>query len=610
MARAPKAKTPQKPTSADPTTAWARDVVAGRVIAGPHVRNACRRHLDDLKHGPGRGLTWDVEAANRAIRFFPDVLRLNGGQFEGRPFELHPSQAFRIGSLFGWKRKDGTRRFRRFYDEEAKGNGKSPLLAGIGMWCLLADKEDRAEVYAAASKKEQAMVLFRDAVAMFQQSPALSKRLTPSGGNPVWNLADLATGSFFRPISSDDGQSGPRPSCALCDEVHEHRNGMMIEMLERGFKWRRQPILVMATNSGSDRQSVCWQEHQHAVRVAAGTREPDEAFTYVGEVIDDETFAFVCSLDPEDDPLEDPSCWAKANPLLGVTVQEDYLASVVRQAKAIPGKLNNILRLHFCVWTDAETAWMARPTLEACLADFEPEDHSGSDVFIGVDLSSTQDLTAVAFVVPTGFVDMPREDGGTARLPTFDAWVEAWTPAATLQERALRDSAPYDVWVADGWLNAVPGKIVRFDFVAARLAEVVGLYDVRALAYDRYGFRKHFEPELDALGLTLPIVEHPQGGKKKGAESGLWMPGSKTTLEGLLLDRRIRLRRSPVLVSAMMSAVVEEDPFGNSWFSKRKATNRIDALVALAMAVGAATSASTGPRSIYDDEEAYAEAFG
>ena len=205
--------------------------------------------------------------------------------------------------------------------------------------------------------------------------------------------------------------------------------------------------------------------------------------------------------------------------------------------------------------------------------------------------------------MPTGFVDMPREDGGTARLPTFDAWVEAWTPAATLQERALRDSAPYAVWVADGWLNAVPGKIVR-------LAEVVGLYDVRALAYDRYGFRKHFEPELDALGLTLPIVEHPQGGKKKGAESGLWMPGSKTTLEGLLLDRRIRLRRSPVLVSAMMSAVVEEDPFGNSWFSKRKATNRIDALVALAMAVGAATSASTGPRSIYDDEEAYAEAFG
>lgn len=527
------------------------------------------------------------------------MLRLNGGQFEGRPFALHPSQEFIVGSLFGWKRPDGTRRFRRAYIEIAKGNGKSPLMAGIGMWCLLADGEDRAEVYAAASKKDQAMVLFRDAVAMYQQSPALFARLTPSGGNPVWNLADLKTGSFFRPISSDDGQSGPRPSCALCDEVHEHRNGTLVEMLERGFKWRRQPMLVMATNSGADRASVCWQEHQHAVRCAAGTREPDEAFTYVGEVIDDEAFAFVCALDPADDPLEDPTCWVKANPLLGVTVQEDYLAGVVRQAKAIPGKLNNILRLHFCQWTESDTAWMARPTLEACLHDFEPEtEHTGEGVFVGVDLSATQDITAMAFVVPTGFVDMPREDGTTARLPTFDAWVEAWTPRDTLHERSLRDNAPYDLWVEQGHMSAPPGKMVRFDFVAARLAEVAGIFAVQAVAYDRYGFKRHFEPELDALGLTLPIVEHPQGGKKKGAESGLWMPGSKMALEAALLDRRIRLRRSPVLVSAMMSAVVEEDPFGNAWFSKRRAVNRIDALVALAMALGAANVQHAQPDTL------------
>jgi len=589
-AKAPKKKTPPPGSSLDPATAWAKDVTARRIVAGPHVRNACQRHLADMNGAKARGLTWDVDAANRAIAFFEVVLRLNGGQFEGRPFDLHASQKFIVGSLFGWKRADGSRRFRRAYIEIAKGNGKSPLMAGVGMYCLTADGEDRAEVYAAASKKDQAMVLFRDAVAMFQQSPALSGRLTPSGGNPVWNLADLKTGSFFRPISSDDGQSGPRPSCALCDEVHEHRNGTMIEMLERGFKWRRQPLLIMATNSGSDRQSVCWQEHQHAVRVAAGTREPDEAFTFVGEVLDDEAFSFVCGLDPGDDPLEDPGCWVKANPLLGVTVQPDYLAGVVRQAKAIPGKLNNILRLHFCQWTESDTAWMSRPALEAVLSEFEPEtEHTGERVFCGLDLSATQDLTALAFVVPTGFVDMPGEDGTTARLPTFDAWVEAWTPGDTLAERALRDNVPYDLWVKDGFLNAAPGRMVRFDFVAARLAELVGLYEIAAVAYDSYGFKRHFEPELDGLGVTLPIVEHPQGGKKKGAQ-GLWMPGSKLILEQLILEKRIRLRRSPVLISAMMSATTENDPFGNFWFSKRKAVNRIDALVALAMAVGAATA--------------------
>lgn len=480
-------------------------------------------------------------------------------------------------------------------------------MAGIGMWCLLADGESRAEVYAAASKKDQAMVLFRDAVAMFQQSPGLVKRLTASGGNPVWNLADLKTGSFFRPISSEDGQSGPRPSCALCDEIHEHRNGTLIELLERGFKWRQQPILVMATNSGSDRQSVCWQEHQHGVRVAAGTKDPDDSFNFVGEVIDDEAFSFVCGLDPGDDPLEDPSCWEKANPLLGVTVQREYLSSVVRQAKAIPGKLNNILRLHFCVWTDAETAWMARPTLEECLHNFEPEsEHSGAPVYVGVDLSATTDLTAIAFVVPTGTIMLPREDGGMVELPTFDAWVEAWTPADTLTERALRDNAPYDIWVREGHLNASPGRMVRFDFVAARLAEIVGLFEIKSVAFDSYGFRKHFEPELDNLGLTLPLVEHPQGGKKKGADSGLWMPGSKLALEQLILERRIRLRRSPVLISAMMSAATESDPFGNAWFSKRRAVNRIDPLIALAMAVGAATGSAPEAGSIFDREDLWA----
>jgi phage terminase large subunit-like protein len=354
------------------------------------------------------------------------------------------------------------------------------------MYCLTSDKESRAEVYAAASMKSQAMVMFRDAVAMWQQSDALRSVLTPSGGNPIWNLAYLQTGSFFRPISIDEGHSGPRPSCALCDEVHEHANGKMIEMLERGFKFRRQPLLIMITNSGSDRNSVCWEEHQHAVKVAAG------------EVEDDETFSFVCSLDDSDDPLNNPACWIKANPLLGVTITEDYLTGVVKQAKQLPGKLNNILRLHFCHWTDTQDAWMSRETLESVQADFDPAMHSGEDVFVGLDLSATQDMTAIGYMVQTG-VDAEHR-------PKFDAWIEAWTPAATVSERGLRDKAPYDLWIENEHLNATPGKVIGFDYVAARLAEASSLYSIKALAYDTYGFNKHFEPELDALGLTMPII--------------------------------------------------------------------------------------------------------
>ena len=566
----------------DPVTSWAKDVIAGRIICGPHVRNAAQRHLLDLVEGPSRGLFWDLPAAKWAIGFFGEVLHLAAGKFEGQPFVLEPSQQFIVGSIFGWKNKStGYRRFRRAYIEEGKGNGKTPLSAGIGMYCLVADGEPGAEVYAAASMKSQAIYIFRAAVAMWRQSPALRRKLTPSGQNPVWNLADLSNGSFFRYISSEEGHSGPLPSCALCDEIHEHRDGRMIEMLERGFKSRRQPLLLMITNAGSDRNSVCWEEHVHAVRVAAGSREAERDATFLGEPIDDAAFSFVCGLDEGDDPLTDPSCWIKANPLLGVTMPVEELERAVKQARDLPGKLNNILRLHFCVWTDSEEAWMSRPTLEAVLADFDPTEHTGAEVYLGLDLSATQDLTALGFVVPTGIDEEGR--------PTFDAWVEAWTPADTLAERAIRDKVPYELWVEQGWLNAAPGKVIGFDFVAARIAEVSSLYNIRSLAYDTYGFNKHFEPQLDALGLTLPVVEHPQGGKRKGAESGLWMPGSKLTLEGLILERRIRLRRSPVLISAMMSAATENDPFGNFWFSKRKAINRIDPLIALAQAVGAAT---------------------
>jgi phage terminase large subunit-like protein len=603
----------------DRATAYALDVVEGRVVAGPHVRNACLRHLDDLVHGPGRGLAWDLDQARHIWAFFEGVLKLSEGQFEGRPFALHPSQAFKLGAINGWRRaSDGTRRFRRAYIEEGKGNGKSPFAGGLGLYGLTADGEAGAQIYAAGAKKEQAGILFADAAKMVRKSPALLKRLKFSGGvGREYNIAYLKIGGFFRPISKDAGKtgSGPRPHFALCDEVHEHPSRDVMEMLERGFKFRRQPLLVMITNSGSDRNSVCYEEHQHAIRVAAGTRTPDRTFSYVGEVIDDTTFSFVCALDPDDDPLNDPSCWPKANPLLGTILTEEYLAGVVAQAKAMPGKLNGILRLHFCVWTDSDEAWISREALEKVLVDFEVAQHHGKEISCGADLSGRRDLTAVASIVETGTVERTREDGSIIELPTFDAWIEAWTPEEGLAQRALADSAPYDVWVKQGFLRTAPGPQIRLDFVAAYFAQLDDDFVIRLLAYDRYAWRK-LEEELDALGLKIPQAEHPQGGKRRARPSedqleaakragreppdGLWMPGSINWLEELILDQRIRLKINPVLVSAAMSAAIERDPFDNRWFSKRKATQRIDPLVSLAMAVGAAMSAAAKVTSVYE----------
>lgn len=584
--------------SLDRTKQYAEDVVNGRIVAGPHVRNACRRHLLDLELGYQRGLYFDLDAATHAISWFEGVLKLSEGQFEGKPLILEPSQAFIIGSIAGWKREDGTRRFRRAYVEQGKGNGKSPLAGGLGLYGMTADSEAGAQIYAAAAKKEQAGILFADAVKMVRKSPALSRRLSLSGGEGrEFNIAHHPSQSFFRPVSKDTGKtgSGPRPYFVLADEVHELPDRSIIETLERGFKFRRQPLLFMITNSGSDRNSVAWEEHEHAIKVAAGHTEAVNDPTFVGEPLDDTTFSYVCALDIGDDPINDPSCWVKANPLLGVTITEKYLADVVASAKAIPGKLNSILRLHFCIWTDAETAWMTRDTLEPRLHDFDISEHHGKKIFLGLDLSQNRDITALGAVVHTG----DNEEG----KPLYDAWIEAWTPRDTLEARELRDKIPYTVWERQGHIHAPKGENVNYMHVAQTLAEYDRDYEIALVAYDRYAFRR-FEEDTTELGLDIEFAEHPQGGTKKGKPTeamkeaakaegkeaeGLWMPGSVRLLEDSILEGRIRFKRNPVLISAMMSAVTEDDKWGNHWLAKTRSLNKIDAAVALAMAIGAAS---------------------
>ncbi|WP_202530816.1 terminase large subunit [Maritimibacter harenae] len=573
-------------TSADPVTAYARSVVEGEIVAGPHVRATCERHLRDLETGAERGLVWDLDAVARVLGFFPDVLRLSDGQFEGQAFNLHPAQAFIVGSVFGWKRSDGSRRFRRAYIEQGKGNGKSPLAGGIGLYGLVADSEPGAQIYAAAAKMDQARILFNDAVNMVRQSPDLEERITPSGVNPVNNLAYLRMGSYFRPVGRDTGKtgSGLRPHFVLLDELHEHPNRDTLELLERGFKFRRQPLIFMITNSGSDRNSVCWEEHEHAVNVAHG------------EVEDDTTFSYVCALDEGDDPLEDPSCWVKANPLIGVTITEQYLGDVAAQARAIPGKANNIRRLHFCQWTDAESAWIGRDTWEACEdPDMTLEDFAGQTCFVGLDLGATRDMTGRVMVFPDG-VDSENR-------PKFALFAQGYTPGDTLTERAREDRAPYEVWVDQGFLTATPGKVVRFDFVAADLVELAQEFEIAAVAYDRWLIR-NFETALDELGATLPLIEHPQGTNRR-KDSPLWMPDSINQFEQLLLEKRIRIQVNPALRSAVASSTFWESPAGLRRFEKNRATARIDLAVASAMGVGAAIEQASTPvrRSPWEDPD-------
>ena len=542
----------------DPATRYAKHVVAGKILAGPHVRAACARHIADLKTGHERGLCWDVEAVAHVFEYFAEVLCLNGGEYEGLPFEMLGWQRFVVGSIFGWKTDDGHRRFRVAYVETAKGSGKSPMAAGIGLYGMVADGEARAEIYAAATKKDQAMVLFRDAVAMRQLSPELRKRLKTSGtGENIWNLAYLEKGSFFRPISADDGQSGPRPHIALIDEVHEHRTNTVVEMMRAGTKSRRQALIFMITNSGASKTSPCWSYHDYGAKVASGTLQDDTFFSYV------------CGLDENDDPLRDEKCWAKANPSLKESDLPGmkYLREQVREARGMPAKESLVRRLCFCQWTGFENQWISADIWMSRGMEYDWQQYAGRRAWAGLDLSSTTDLTGLVLWIE------PEDDGEPWRLVPF-----CWLPDENLLRKEELDRVPYLAWKAAGYLDTTPGRAVSKLQVAIKLAALAEIFDIQAVAFDRWRI-EDFKALADDNGLTLPPME-PFG---QGYQS---MSPALEAMETHLLNGTVEHPTHPILTWCAANAVVVSDAAENRKLSKDKATGRIDLMVAAVMGAG------------------------
>lgn len=559
----------------DPVKDYANKVLDGKIIAGPSVRAACARHLRDLDTASQRKMYWDLDAARHVFGFFDECLKLRDGQFEGRPFSLEASQKFTIGSIFGWKNDDGSRRFRQVYEEIAKGAGKSPKAAGVGLYLFCADDEAAAEVYFAGPTKDQAQICFRDAVGFVERDEELSTAIRPRGENPVEELFYGETQSFLRPISADARKkSGYRPSGVVIDELHElGRNEDLIHMLRAGFKFRRNPLLFMITNSGFDRQTVCWRYHEHAIKVAAGV-ETDDSF-----------FSFVCELDKGDDPLKDEKCWPKTNPLLGVTVSKHYIRNEIRQSRA-SGQINKCLRLNFCVWTGAESSWIAPSVWDQALYDYTPahiEAMRGRKCIGGLDLSTKRDLTALTLLFRAPESEM------------IDALSWFWTPLEGIQEKSENDGVQYEYWADPHWedqlgfetyLNATPGPEVDYSVVATKVAELNDTFDIEFIAFDPYKIEE-FKKALDEINCPVKLVPHLQGASKT-RQNGLWMPGSIALLESDIYSRRIRIARNPVMTSCAMSATcLPIDPQGNRIFSKRIATRRIDGAVSLAIARGA-----------------------
>lgn len=579
--------------TACPVEAYARAVVADEIVAGRLVRLACERHLRDLAEGPARGLRWDQAAAERIIKFAA-FLRLPGD----KPFVLEPFQVFVVGSLFGWKGPDGYRRYRVGYIEMGKGNGKSPVAGLIGLYGMIADGEPAAEIYAAATKKDQAMILFRDAVQLVNASPYLKKIIKQAGKFPgVWNLSYEKAGAFFRPIASEDGQSGPRPHIGLLDEIHEHKSALVIDMMRAGTKSRKQALIVEITNSGHDRTSVCWAHHDYSAQVLAGTIENDAWFGYV------------CTLDPCDecrakgaeqpvqgctrcDQVDDGKVWAKANPGLDTILPRKYLAEQLAEIQGIASKRNNVLRLNFCIWTEAESRAIAQDQWDACAGTKDPiawrkrmlEELRGQECYGGLDLGSVGDLSSLGLIFP------PREE---RKKWILLSWF--WCPEVSTRVRWERDRFPYPVWVDQGFLTETPGNVTDYDFVRRDIRDLGSRFNIVDLAIDRWQ-ATHLTTQLQGDGFE--ITAFGQGFADMG--------GPVRRLLEDIAGAKLEHGANPVLWWNAANAVTAEDPAGLLKFDKSKSMEKIDGIVAATMARGLAmkvdleTSGAGGGAEFWD----------
>ncbi len=549
------------PKTTHPVALYAEAVIDGRIAAGKLVRLACERHLRDLEHGHERGLWFDETAADRAIEFFR-FLRHSKGEWAGRTFELAPWQIFIVGCLFGWKRADGTRRFRASYIEVPRKNGKTTLLAGICLLLAFFDDEPGAEVYAAATKRDQAKICWGEARQMVLKTPALRQRIQALVGN----LHDERTRSKFEPLGADaDSMDGLNIHGAGVDELHAHKTRAIVDVLETATGARRQPLINYITTAGSDKLSVCRQQHDYGDRI-------------VHQVIDDDTFfVYVATLDEGDD-WTDERVWAKANPNLGISVKIDDLRRKCRKAREVPSEQNAFKRLHLDVWTEQVTKWVDVEVWDEAPPQTRLDDLEGRACYGGLDLANVSDLAAFALW-------FPDEDGEGGDL---FGWF--WVPEEGIRQRAERDRVPYDVWETQGLISATEGNVTDYDVIKQAILDLGERFEIRELGYDPWNATQ-LATQLQNEGLTVVPV-------RQGLAS---LAGPTREYKKLVVGRKVRHGGNPVLRWMFKNIAVRTDPAGNERPDKEKSSEKIDGQVAAIMAVGrAATHAGEGT-SVYEE---------
>jgi phage terminase large subunit-like protein len=550
-----------------PAEGYISGVISGEVVACRWLRLMCQRHRRDLADGVQRGLHFDTEAAQHVIDFFR-FLKHSKGEWAKRFIELEPWQQACLWVLFGWYKADGTRRFRTSYWEIARKNGKSTIAAGVGLYLMVGDGEPGAEVYSAATKRDQARLTHSEATRMVKASPALRKRVTTFRDN--LHIRDTAT--KFEPLGRDaDTMDGLNVHAAIVDELHAHRSDEVWGVLETATGSRRQPLMFGITTAGFNQDSFCFQLRDYALKVLEGI------------VVDDSFFGVIFSLDEGDD-WTDPANWPKANPNLGISVKLEDLRNKALKAREIGSALTHFLTKHLNIWTRAAEIWLAPDKWKACgatLSAFDEEDLAGRPCYGGLDLSNTLDITALVWVFP------PWGDDEFYRvLPRF------WVPEETIREKSRNERIPYDAWLRDGLIEATPGEVIDYEFIYAQVDRDAQRFDVKQIGFDRWGAADVY---LRMAKAGIEMVQIGQG------SASMSMPMKE--LEKLIVSKRLAHGDNPVLTWMAHNLVAVKDAAGNVKPDKKRSRSKIDGMVALIMGIDRAVRFDpVGDQSVYEQD--------
>lgn len=497
-----------------------------------------------------RGCWFDQGAADKVRAFCRKFVRLDAGPGKpGKPFDPFPWQwEGIIEPLFGWKKPNGKRRFARAYLSTPKKNGKSVLLAALTTYLLVGDGEPSCEVYSAASDREQAGIIFREAEKMIKKSPALQSEIRIKAST---KMLYGPNGAFYRALSSESTSGeGVNAHGLLFDELHAQPDRLLWDCLEFSGAHRTQSLHISITTAGGDLETICGEQYRYACSIRDGHNTEDTQF-----------FQAIWEADTKDD-WGSEATWKKANPSLGIPggLDIEKFRADFLQARESPAKENPFRRYRLNQWTQTASAWLSMDLWDKGSAT--AEDLAGRECFAGLDLSATDDTTALILLFPS-------EDGSCDLLPYF------WLPEDNIVNLERRHRVPYRAWVKSGHFELTPGNVVDYRVIRSRIKELAVQFSIKEIAIDRKFQGQSVETDLADDGLEV----RPAGQGWVSQD----LPAKE--LEKLLKAGRVRHGGHPVLRWHASNVVVDIDKNGNYTINKRKSRSKIDGIAALLMAL-------------------------